>query len=135
MTKGERATLLVKPGYAYGENGKRLHNGVFIPPNSTLKYDVSCDEKGKRGVNPAPLSTGWTKGGGEGENWLDKSLNPMPNHRLDKRHTIMMSKMTSHSHRSTRGGRESKSESESERQRAGTTSSLVRVAPFPRAQP
>lgn len=45
MAKGERATLLVKPGYAYGETGKRLHNGVFIPPNATLKYDVSSDER------------------------------------------------------------------------------------------
>lgn len=39
MKKGERANLICAPAYAYGESG----SPPSIPPNSTLKFDVSLN--------------------------------------------------------------------------------------------
>ena len=36
MTKGQKATLVCSPDYAYGERG----SPPSIPPNSTLNFDV-----------------------------------------------------------------------------------------------
>jgi FKBP-type peptidyl-prolyl cis-trans isomerase len=40
MTKGERATVLVRSDFGYGNIGRTTRGGVFIPPNSTLRFQL-----------------------------------------------------------------------------------------------
>lgn len=46
MSKGQRATLVCSPDYAYGARGFP----PVIPPNSTLHFDGGCAEQGLRGL-------------------------------------------------------------------------------------
>jgi FKBP-type peptidyl-prolyl cis-trans isomerase len=40
MSKRERATVLIRSDFAYGTMGRTTRGGVFIPPNSTLRFEL-----------------------------------------------------------------------------------------------
>lgn len=40
MSKGERATVLIRSDFAYGSMGRTTRGGVFIPPNTTLRFEL-----------------------------------------------------------------------------------------------
>ena len=40
MTKGERATLLVHSEFGYGPVGHTMRSGIYIPPNTTLRFEL-----------------------------------------------------------------------------------------------